>query len=102
MLVSDVNKARRILMKMQIPAFVNEVVAAEIADKPGSLAEVLRPLRDANINVIFMYAFIGFSSNHAVMIFRFSDNDKAIDVMQQNGISLLDAEAFGILESNSQ
>jgi hypothetical protein len=102
LLVSDVNKARRILMKMQIPAFVNEVVAAEIADKPGSLAEVLRPLRDANINVIFMYAFIGFSSNHAVMIFRFSDNDKAIDVMQQNGISLLDAETFGILESNSQ
>ena len=102
LLVSDVNKARRILMKMQIPAFVNEVVAAEIADKPGSLAAILRPLRDANINVIFMYAFIGFSSDHAVMIFRFSDNDKAIHVMQQNGVSLLDAEAFGILESNNQ
>ncbi len=29
LLVSDVAKARRILMKMQISAFVNEVVAAE-------------------------------------------------------------------------
>ena len=102
LLVSDVASARRILMKMQIPAFINEVVAAEIADKPGSLASVLRPLRDANINVIFMYAFIGFSSDHAVMIFRFSDNDKAVEVLQQNGIHLLDAEAFGILESNNQ
>ena len=102
LLVSDVANARRILMKMQIPAFINEVVAAEIADAPGSLASILRPLRDANINVIFMYAFIGFSSDHAVMIFRFSDNDKAVEVLQQNGIHLLDAEAFGILESNSQ
>ncbi len=102
LLVSDVPKARRILMKMQIPAFINEVVAAEIADEPGSLATVLRPLRDANINVIFMYAFIGFSSDKAVMIFRFGDNDKAVEVLQQNGIRLLDAETFGILESNSQ
>ena len=100
LLVSDVAKARSILMKMQIPAFINEVVAAEITDKPGSLASVLRPLRDANISVIFMYAFIGFSSDHAVMIFRFSDNDKAVEVLQENGIQLLDADTFGILESN--
>jgi len=102
LLVSDVSTTRRILMKMQIPAFVNEVVAAEIEDKPGSLASVLRTLRDATVNVIFMYAFIGFSSDKAVMIFRFSDNDKAVDVLQQKGIRLLDAESFGMLESNGQ
>ena len=101
LLVSDVGSARRILMKMQIPAYINEVVAAEIADKPGSLASVLRPLKDANVNVIFMYAFIGFSSDHAVMIFRFSDDKKAIEVLQASGINLLDAESFGILETEN-
>jgi hypothetical protein len=35
------------------------------------------------------------------MIFRFSDNDKAIEVLKANGINLLDAEAFGILENKS-
>jgi hypothetical protein len=35
------------------------------------------------------------------MIFRFSDNDKAIEVLKVNGIHLLDAEAFGILENTS-
>ena len=59
LLVSDVVRARQILMEMHISAFVNEVVAAEIDDAPGSLANLLRPLRDANINVIYMYAFIG-------------------------------------------
>jgi hypothetical protein len=98
LLVSDVAKARRILMKMQISAFVNEVVAAEIEDKPGSLAKLLKPLKEASVNVVFMYAFIGFSEGaKAVMIFRFSDNDKAIKILKANGINLLDAKTFGIL-----
>jgi hypothetical protein len=98
LLVSDVAKARRILMKMHISAFVNEVVAAEIDDKPGSLADLLKPLKEASVNVVFMYAFIGFSQGaKAVMIFRFSDNDKAIKILKANGINLLDAKTFGIL-----
>ncbi len=98
LLVSDVAKARRILMEMQISAFVNEVVAAEIEDKPGSLADLLKPLKEASVNVVFMYAFIGFSQGaKAVMIFRFSDNDKAIKILKANGINLLDAKTFGIL-----
>jgi hypothetical protein len=101
LLVSNVAKARRILMEMAIPAHVNEVVAVEIEDKPGSLAQVLKPLYEANIQVIFTYAFIGFSQNKAVMIFRFSDNDRAIDVMQANNVNLLDAATFGILENES-
>ena len=101
LLVSEVAKARRILMEMAIPAHINEVVAVEIADKPGSLARVLKPLFEANVQVIYTYAFIGFSKGKAVMIFRFSDNDKAIEVLQANHISLLDADVFGILENES-
>ena len=101
LLVSDVAKARRILMKMEIPAFVNEVVAAEIEDKPGSLAKILQPLTDTGIYVVFMYAFIHFSQGKAVMIFRFSNNEKAIEVLRASGVNLLDAEAFGILETEN-
>ncbi|MDP4979946.1 MAG: amino acid-binding protein [Desulfobacterales bacterium] len=99
LLVSDVARARQILMEMHISAFVNEVVAAEIDDTPGSLAKLLRPLRDANINVIYMYAFIGSTAAKAIMIFRFSDNDLAIAVLKKGGYRLLDADAFGILEN---
>ena len=101
LLVSDVAKARRILMEMHMPAQVNEVVAVEIEDKPGSLARMLRPLKDAHVQVLYTYAFVGFSQGKAVMIFRFSDNDRAIGILQENGMQLLDSEAFGMLDSTN-
>ena len=101
LLVSDVAKARRILMEMHMPAQVNEVVAVEIEDKPGSLARMLQPLKDAHVQVLYTYAFVGFSQGRAVMIFRFSDNDRAIRILQENGMQLLDSEAFGILDSTN-
>jgi len=101
LLVSDVRKTRHILMSMQAPAHVEDVVAAEIEDKSGSLAAILKPLKAANINVVFMYAFIGLSSDKAVMIFKFSDNDKAIELLQSINVRILDAKAFGILESGN-
>ncbi len=99
LLVSDVPTARRILMQKQIPARVNEVVAVKIQDRPKSLATLLKPLLKARVFVEYMYAFTGFTENYAVMIFRFSDNDEAIKILKEQGETLLDAEAFGMLES---
>lgn len=97
LLVSDLATTRRILMEKHMPARVDDVVAAEIEDKPGRLAALLKHLFEAQINVVYAYALIGFYAGKAVMIFRFSNNDKAIEILLENGIKLLDAESFGIL-----
>ncbi len=99
LLVSDIAKARRVVMQLHLPARVDEVVAVEIDDRPGSLARTLEPLQKAGINVEYMYAFTGFTSDKAVMVFRFSDNDRAIEVLKEHGARILDAEAFGMLEN---
>lgn len=100
LLVSDVSTARRILMQLQLPAFVNEVVAVLIPDVPKSLATLLSPLNEAGVYVTSMYSFIGFTrEDKAVMIFRFTDNDKAVEILQKNDVTILDEKAFGILES---
>lgn len=99
LIVSDVVTARRIMMEKHLPARIDDVVAAEIEDRPGMLARLLKPLFDVRVNTDYMYAFTGFSSGKAVMVFRFSDNDKAIEVLQKSGVRLLDAKAFGMLEN---
>jgi len=101
LMVSDVVKARRVLMEMKIPAFVNEVIAAEIEDKPGSLSEVLLPLMKADVRVAFMYAYLCSSQGKAIMIFRFTDNKRAVEILQQAGVKILDADAFGIKNSSN-
>ena len=88
-------------MENHMPARVDDVVAVEIEDKPGKLSEVLNPLMEAKVSVMYMYAFMRMTSGKAIMVFRFSDNDKAIEILQNNEIKLLDAEAFGILETEN-
>lgn len=100
LLVSDIATTRQIVIKHHWPARVDEVVAVEIEDKPGYLANMLEPLKDKGLNVVHMYAYVGFSSGKAVMIFRFNDIDKAIGVIEENGYKLLDADAFGILSKS--
>jgi len=99
-LVSDVAAARRVIMEKQLPARVDDVVAVEIDDVPDSLATVLALFRETQVNVEYMYALsgTGLSTGTAVMVFRFSDNDKAIGILLQNKVRILDADAFGIME----
>ena len=99
MLVTDLAKARQIAMQKHWPARIDDVVAARIPDVPGSLSKVLEPLLAANINIEYMYAFTGFSSEDAVMIFRFKQYDEAVRVLEANGVTVLDAKAFGVLDT---
>jgi hypothetical protein len=46
-----------------------------------------------------MYALAGTSSGKAVMVFRFSDNDRAIEILRGSHIQPLDAESFGMIEN---
>lgn len=98
-LVSDVARARQVIMEKQLPARVDDVIAVEIEDTPGSLARVLLPFKETKVNVDYMYALAGSATGKAVMVFRFSDNDRAIEILRGNGVRILDAEAFGIVDS---
>jgi hypothetical protein len=98
-LVSDLASARELIMNRFIPARVDDVIAVEIEDTPGSLASLLSLFLSTQVNVEYMYAVAGATMGKAVMVFRFSDNDKAIQILFENGVELLDAKAFGILEA---
>ena len=100
-LVSDVPLARRVIMEKQLPARVDDVVAVEIDDVPGSLARVLYLFKESQVNIEYMYALAGTggTADKAVMVFRFSDNDRAIEILQENNITLLDAKDFGIADT---
>jgi hypothetical protein len=98
MIVSDIATSLRVLKEMHVPVHTNEVVAVELADKPGSLAAFLKAIYEAQINVSYMYAIIGSSSGKAIMLFRFGDNDRAVKVIREKGFSMLTSKDLRIYQ----
>ena len=63
-----------------------------VSDVPGGLSKVLELLAEADINVEYVYAFITVSGQHAYVVLRVEDNDKASEVLASKGISLVTEE----------
>ena len=98
-LVSDVPAARHILMQKGIPAHIDDVIAVEVEDRPGEFSNLLESLRHADIKIKYAYACAGINSGRAILVCCFNDNDRAIDVLKDKGVYLLDEMALSILEA---
>ena len=91
MIVSDWRNAAAILETNGFAAKVTEVLAVEVPDRPGGMADVLEALDGSGINIEYMYAF-PVRGDEAILIFRFADPDTAIAQLQEAGINLLASE----------
>ena len=91
-IVNDSYKAACVLKDEGYVFSITAVLAVELPDTPGSLYGILCALREAQINVEYIYAFTARKKNAAYMIFRVADNEKAIDALSSRGIRLLSQE----------
>ena len=96
-LVSDVAGARQLLMQAEIPARIDEVVAIEVEDRPGGLADLLARLRAGRIQIRYTYALGASRPGKVVLVFRFDDNDRAIEVLEAQEAVLIDSKALNCL-----
>ena len=89
LIVDDMKKASNVLKATGYTLGETDVVAVEVADRPGGLAGILESLWKAGLDVGYMYAFVQSSGENAIMIFRFDDPDKAIGVLRENDVRIL-------------
>jgi hypothetical protein len=95
LILRDWQHAKEVLEKAGCVVNVTEVLAIEVADRPGGLAEVLEVVEKAGMNLEYMYAFTFRSRDKAILVFRFEDPDAAVKMLQQSGINVLkDVELF--------
>lgn len=97
LIVNDPVRATGVLKEAGFTIGRNEVVAVVVPDLPGGLAGILGTLQGKGINVEYMYAFVQKNEGNAVLIFRFDDADKAIEVLRQSGVRVLDGEEMQTL-----
>ena len=94
LIVSDFEKAKENLKAGGFTVGRTTVVAVEVSDQPGGLNNILEMLRDAKINVEYMYAFVTQAGADAVIIFRFDRTDQAIELLQSNKIAIIPGETL--------
>jgi hypothetical protein len=86
----DPEKASNIFKTHGYQVKETEVLTVEAPDHPGGLNAVLKPLRDASINVIYLYPYIGLSGSNAILILGVDKTAEAIEVLKANWVRILE------------
>ena len=88
-IVDDSYKTACVLKEADYVFSITPVLAVEMPDKPGSLAKILDLLAENEINLEYTYAFTSRKEGYAYMILRVTDNERAIEVLGENGVKLI-------------
>ena len=93
MIVADVYKATTVLKEAGYIHSITPVLGVAIPDVPGGLNKVLQVLDEAQMNVEYMYAFLGGrKSDHAYMVFRVENNEAATAALAARGIKTVEQD----------
>jgi hypothetical protein len=89
MIVNKPKAAMTALKEKGFSASQTAILAVEVEDRPGGLADVLKIISTNKLNVEYMYGFTIRKSDRAMMVFRFDDPDKAAEILQANKVRII-------------
>jgi hypothetical protein len=89
LIVTDWQKAKAVLEQAGCVVKMTEVLAIEVPDRPGGLAQILGIVDDAGLNIEYMYAFTEKRGDRGLLVFRFADPDAALGMLQKAGVNVI-------------
>ena len=87
LIVQDWQKAQTVLEKAGCVVKITEVLAIEVPDRPGGLSKILELVDHAGLNIEYMYAFAEKRGDRALLVFRFTNPDAALQALLAGGIN---------------
>jgi hypothetical protein len=93
LVVRDWARAKEVLEQAGCVVNVTDVLAVDVPDRPGGLAEVLSVFEMTGLGIEYMYAFTHRERGKtATLLFRLEDPDDAARVLAQAGVRLVPAD----------
>lgn len=87
--------ARGVLEAAGFGVSVTDVIAVEVPDHPGGLAQVLEVISGVNANVEYAYCYVEPGKDAAMDVFRVDEVDLAVQALKDAGIRVLsDSEVY--------
>jgi hypothetical protein len=90
--VDDPDRAVEVLKKEGVVAKVSKVIAVEPEDQPGSLNQIFSILRDADINIEYIYSFIMRKREMPYVVLKVDNQEKAVEELTAHGINVINKE----------
>jgi hypothetical protein len=88
LIVDDTERAAAALKDAGFTVRRTPVIAVLVPDRPGGLATTLNALR--GIAVEYLYAFVQKSGEQAIVVFRFEDVGRAVGLLREAGVRILE------------
>ena len=74
-----------------------DVIAVEVPDHPGGLQAVLKPLKGANLNVLYLYPYLGRGeSGQPIVIVGVDKTKEAVEVLKKNWVHTFGNEIYAL------
>lgn len=93
LIVNNPDVALKVLKDDEFTVSCTNVIAIGVDDKPGGLHVALDVLEKNGIGIEYLYAFVGKTSNEALVILRVDAPDKSIELLKSKNIKVLSAES---------
>jgi hypothetical protein len=97
LIVNNPEHATKVLTDQGFTVAKTDVLAIEVPDRPGGLAGIIDILSAKGLNIEYMYAFVGRSGEHAIVVFRIEPVDQAIEALKEGGARILSGEELHAL-----
>ena len=91
-IVNDPELASEVLKGIGVIVKITKVLAVSMDDTPGGLSKILDVFIKNDINVDYMYAFVGKTASKALMVVKVSDAAKAEEALSAAGIKTADID----------
>jgi len=88
-------KAANVLRSHGYSVKETDVIAVEVPDHPGGMQAVLKPLKEANINVHYLYPYLGRGeTGQPIIILGVDKTEEAIEVLKKNWVHTFGNEIY--------
>ncbi len=96
LIADDSEKATKVLLNGGNIINMNPVTVVAVPDKPSGLSELLKLLADSNVSIEYMYSLFTHQNDKAYMVFRVTDYDDFIALLENHGLSPVSSSELGL------
>ena len=92
LVVDDPEKGKEVLEEKNFLVKITEIIGVEMVDEPGGLTDVLKIIKENEIDLEYLYAFSHNKAGKAILLLHSDNIDELISVLEKNNITIVPSQ----------